>query len=310
MAQTTLPSGIIVPLVTPIHTDYSLDLVATQNIIQHIVSHRNYPFLLGTTGESASVSIEKKHKMVEFVCKEFKDQTTIYAGISSNSLEESIVCAHHYAEWGVSYAVAHLPNFFALSPLEMQYYFTTLADQIPIPLIVYNIPIVAHHSIPLSVVATLSQHPNIIGLKDSENDPIRWEQALKTWGHSDEFSILIGVSHMMLLGLLKGAHGIVPSAANIDPATHRQMYDHALRNEEKKATPYFEIAEAITQLYISQPSLGTSLFALKVLMHRLGLCQARIFPPIQTMEKRNVDILIDQFEQLLDTYNLNPLAQS
>jgi len=310
MTTTALPHGVIVPLVTPVDSGYSLDLVATQNIIQHILAHDNAPFLLGTTGESASLSLKKKYEFVEFVCEEFAGKTTLYAGISGNAVEESIAAANQYAKWGVDYAVAHVPNFFMLSPLEMQHYFEYLADRISIPLIVYNIPIVSHHSVPLGVIATLSQHPNIVGLKDSENDPVRWEQVLKTWGNSEEFSILVGVSHMMLPGLMEGAHGIVPSAGNIDPGTHIQMYHHALNQDKKEAEYHFEVAEAITQLYISQSSLGQSLFALKVLMHRIGLCQARVLPPIGNMTESDVAILIRDFESLIKRYDLKAIGKT
>ncbi len=308
MKTNALPQGVIVPLVTPVDSSYSLDQVATQNIIQHIIDHDNVPFLLGTTGESASLSLEKKYELVQFVCKEFAGKTILYAGISGNAVEESIAAANQYAKWGVDYAVAHVPSFFTLSPLEMQHYFEYLADRISIPLIVYNIPIVTHHSVPLGVVATLSQHPNIVGLKDSENDPFRWEQVLKTWGNSENFSILVGVSHMMLPGLLEGAHGIVPSAGNIDPKTHIQMYRHALNQDKKEAEYYFEIAEAVTQLYTNQPALGHSLFALKVLMHRIGLCQARVLPPIGKLTEGDVAILIKDFEALLKRYELSLLG--
>ena len=67
---------------------------------------------------------------------------------------------------GVDVVVAHLPNFYPLTDDHMLRYFESLADSCPGPLIVYNIPITTHHSIPLDVVSKLSQHPNVAGLKD------------------------------------------------------------------------------------------------------------------------------------------------
>ena len=136
------------------------------------------PFILGTTGESASLPLDIKKDYVKEAGKNKKQGTLLYAGISSNVLSESIEFAKFCADHGVDAVAATLPSYYPLTESQMKKHFEQLADTSPLPLVIYNIPATTHMSIPIAIIDELSHHPNMIATKDSERSEERLKQSL------------------------------------------------------------------------------------------------------------------------------------
>ncbi|HMR84475.1 MAG TPA: dihydrodipicolinate synthase family protein, partial [Niabella sp.] len=141
--------GVIVPAVTPLTPDFDIDADAVQKIFSHFYACEASPFILGTTGEAASLSIAQKKDYVRIAATFKQKGTVLYAGISSNIVSESVYFANYCADNGVDAVAATLPSYYALTESQMKIYFEELADAVPIPLIIYNIPATTHMSIPL-----------------------------------------------------------------------------------------------------------------------------------------------------------------
>ena len=169
-------SGVIVPMVTPVTEDGTIDQDAVTRITKHLITHNAAPFILGTTGESASIPEEYKADFVKNLVSSAAGQILTYAAVSGNCLKTSIEAAKRYFDLGIDVVVAHPPGFYPLTDSHLQKYYETLIENIPGHLIVYNIPLVTRISIPLDVVEKLSQHPRIVGLKDSEQDKARHDE--------------------------------------------------------------------------------------------------------------------------------------
>jgi dihydrodipicolinate synthase/N-acetylneuraminate lyase len=173
--------GIIVPAVTPLTENFLLDEEAVEKLFQHLYTHHISPFILGTTGESASLSLQVKEAYVKKAVKIKGPGTILYAGISSNNLRESIDFAKFCFDQGVDAVAATLPSYYSLTEDQMKTYFLQLADKIAGPLIIYNIPATTHMSIPLSLIDELSHHVHIVATKDSERSDERLKQSLQLW---------------------------------------------------------------------------------------------------------------------------------
>src|SRR5437764_11432206 len=105
-----------------------------------------------------------------------------------------------------------------------------LADSVPLPLVLYNIPVTTHHSIALDSVDRLRTHPNIVALKDSSGDRPRLTELLKrSGGRAGEFAILLGSSASFTHGLKQGAVGLVPSGAHLVGDKYVAMLDAAMK---------------------------------------------------------------------------------
>ncbi len=272
--------GVIVPMVSPFNQDLEIDYVAVTNILNKFDQEHVSPFILGTTGESVSISTANKLNLVKAVLDNKGSSMTVFAGISSNCLQESVEEAEKYAVLGIDAVVAHLPFYYPLSDDQILKYYNQLADSIPCPLILYNNPITVKHSIPLEVIEQLSHHPNIAGIKDSERGKERLDKSLELWKNRTDFVYLVGWSAQSAYSLLNGADGIVPSTGNIVPGLYRDLYEYAVAGNNIKAFDLQEKTDNITEIYTKEKNLSQSIPSLKYLMSLYGLCKPFVLPPL------------------------------
>lgn len=273
-------TGVIVPAVTPLTSSFQLDETAVAKLFTLFYRHRIAPFILGTTGEAASLPLQVKKAYVLAAEKNKKAGTLLYAGIGSNVLAESIEFAAYCSQHAVDVVVATLPSYYALTEKQMLSYFTTLADNIPLPLFIYNIPATTHMSIPLTVIDALSQHKNIAGLKDSERSEERMLQALQLWSGREDFHYILGWAAKSAEALLHGADGLVPSTGNLYPEIYEAMMAAFKTGDKDKMYAMQKLSDDYGALYQANRTLGESLHVLKILMKEKGICEAYVMPPL------------------------------
>jgi dihydrodipicolinate synthase/N-acetylneuraminate lyase len=272
--------GVVVPAITPLNADHSLDQGAVEKILALFHQHKVMPFILGTTGEAPSLPFKVKQEYIRQAARLKQPGDILYAGISSNCLYDSVELARLSFDEGVDVVVATLPSYYALSEVQMKKYFEQLAEKIPGPVIIYNIPATTHLSIPLHVIDELSHHPGIVGTKDSERNEVRLRASLELWAGRKDFSHFLGWAAKSGEALLKGGDGLVPSTANFAPGLYRDMEAAAQEGDQEKVARLQEQSDLLGNSYQSGHSLGGSLAALKLLMEKEGLCQHHMMPPL------------------------------
>lgn len=297
--------GTIVPVVAPITSTFQLDADAVEKIFSYLYLHHASPFILGTTGESASLSKTYKKQFIEkaLACK--KSDSSLYVGISSNIVEESIDFAKRALDLGADAVVATLPTYYQLSYDQMKRYFLDLADEIAGPLVIYNIPATTHMSVPLSLIDEISQHPNIIGTKDSERSTERLDESLSMWKNRSDFNHYIGWAAKSAYAMINGSCGIVPSTGNFMPSIYHDLITAVEEGNHEKAYHLQEVSDALGDIYQQGRSLGESLWGLKVLMGELGLCNSYMMPPLYKLSKVEEMELIKKFHELIELENIS-----
>jgi 4-hydroxy-tetrahydrodipicolinate synthase len=273
-------TGIIVPAITPLTEKLQLDEVAVEKIFASFYQYDISPFILGTTGESASLHLQLKKDYVLAAEKNKKMSSLLYAGIGSNVLAESIEFAAYCCLHAVDVVVATLPSYYALTEKQMLHYFNTLADNISLPLFIYNIPATTYMSIPLLVIDELSRHKNIVGIKDSEKSEERMNESLKLWKDRNDFHYILGWAAKSADALLLGADGLVPSTGNLYPEIYADMLKAFEQGDKDKLFAMQKLSDDYGALYQSNRTLGESLLELKTLMNKKGLCEAVVMPPL------------------------------
>jgi dihydrodipicolinate synthase/N-acetylneuraminate lyase len=291
-------SGIIVPAVTPLTLSYKIDEGAVERIFTNFYTYHVSPFILGTTGESASLSLQQKKDYIKAASENKKDGTVLYAGISSNVINESIELTEYAASHGVGAVAATLPTYYVLTESQMKNYFETLADAIALPLIIYNIPATTHMSIPLTLIDELSHHPNIIATKDSERSEERLQQSLALWKDRKDFGHFLGWAAKSAQALISGSDGLIPSTGNLVPEIYEAMLDAVNDGNHDKAYEMQKLSDQYGNLYQGRKTLGQSLWALKALMQQKGLCDDIVMPPLHSMSKEDKNSLIAEFIKL------------
>ena len=290
-------SGVVVPAVTPLTADYKLDQAGVERIFDSFRRHDVQPFILGTTGEASSLVFSLKIEFLQLAGRLKSKGDTLYAGISSNVFLESVALAKHSFENGADVVVATLPSYYSLTESSMLRYFEQLADAVNGPLMIYNIPATTHMSLPLEIVDRLSRHENIVGLKDSERSDERLDQSIRLWKDREDFSHMLGWAARSAKAILAGSDGLVPSTGNFHPGLYRQLLDAARGGDTDTVVRLQQASDQLGDLYQKGKSLGESLWALKLVMNKLGLCEPIVMPPLYEMnreEKTRIQKEIDE----------------
>ena len=133
--------GVIIPMVTPFTQNGGIDTESTGKLVNHVIEAGTFPFILGTTGECMSMPMEMRFEFVQLVARKVDNRATLYAGISDNSLSNSILAAKKFSDWGVQVFVCHVPSYYPMSESHILKYFEKIADESPCPVMIYNIPL-------------------------------------------------------------------------------------------------------------------------------------------------------------------------
>ena len=299
--QTKKYCGVVVPMVTPVTENGVLDTASVERIVSFFVVNGVSPLLMGTTGEGNSVSQADGLKLVETAVKArdlkcsdpqennspapcpLSPATIIYAGLTGNCFAEQLAQAEAYTKAGADVIVATLPTYYALTPEQMYQYYKCLVDNIKGPLMLYNILATTHMSIPVDVIRRLADHPNIVGLKDSERDLERMAACIEIAKGRDDFAYFCGWAAQSAHALELGGDGIVPSTGNFVPNMFCQLYEAAVRGDMATANRLQDETNEIAKIYQKDRTLGQSLAALKVMMQTKDLCQPFMLMPLNRL---------------------------
>lgn len=302
-------NGVVVPMVTPFTPAFKVDVEAAARITEHLTSYGTHPFMLGTTGESVSIAKEERARLVSAVVKATAGTGLVYAGISGNCLSEVIAEAKLFADLGIDALVSTMPSYYPVESDQLLRYFENLADAVPLPLIIYNIPATTHLSIPLDVADQLSHHPNIVGFKDSEKGEERMIDAISQWKDRSDFSYLLGWALKSQQALFLGADGIVPSTGNLAPGLYQSIVDAAASGDTAVAAAAQAKADYLSEIYQKDRLLSKALPVLKVMMSAYSLCGTATLPPLYQLsaeEERSVAArMTAEFENLIKVNNNN-----
>lgn len=291
--------GVVVPMVTPVTKEGDIDVKAVERIIDNFAKYNVSALLMGTTGEGNSVAVEQGVKMIEAAAKAAAGRITIYAGLAGNCVSEQMEAAKKFVAAGADVIAATLPCYYALTPEQMMKYYTDLADVLTIPLMLYNITITTHMSIPVDVIEKLSHHPNIVGLKDSEDNQKRMEEILRLVADRDDFAYFCGCAANSAKALSLGADGIVPSVGNYLPKMYADLFDAGVKGDTATAEDLQQKTIEIGKINTAGLTLGQSLAGLKVIMKMVGLCDTFMLPPLTELDDDTVKRIQEQAKEVI-----------
>ncbi len=235
MAAPALPRplrGIVPPMVTPLSDQDQLDLDGLQKLIERLLGGGVHAlFALGTTGEGPHLAYTVRHQVVERVCDQVAGRVPVLIGITDTAFDASVELAGRAYAAGAAGLVAAPPYYFPVSQPELADYFMSLAESIPLPLFLYNMPGCTKTAIEPETVAKLSGVDNIVGLKDSSRDLDYLRDVRKRIAHLPDFSLLVGPEELLASVVGMGIHGGVNGGANMFPELYVALYEAAVAGD-------------------------------------------------------------------------------
>ena len=228
--------GIFPPITTPF--DHEGNIYTAK--IQHNVEKWNRTALsgyvvIGSTGESVMLTEAEKYSVWELVAKHAAPEKLLIAGTGMESVRETVSLTNRAAEMGYKAAMVRTPHYYKnlinRGDAQMLYY-RSVADRAKIPLIIYNWPQTTGVDIPADAVAALSEHPNIIAIKESSGNLEKVMQMIREVKH--DFQVLVGSAPTLWPSLLMGACGAILAYANAAPYSVIAIWE-AFRTREEAA---------------------------------------------------------------------------
>ena len=223
MSQINL-HGIFPPIPTPfIKDDVAYDELAA-NIDKWSKTGLKGLVAMGSNGEYVYLSAEEKRKFVAKVVELTPDHMQVIAGTGCESTKETIDLTRDCADIGAHAALVVSPHYYSgrMNESALHAYFTTVADNSPIPILLYNVPKFTHINMTAGLVAQLSRHPNIAGIKDSTGNVIQLGEIANQV--DADFNLLVGTAGALFGALTLGCVGGVLALANVAPQICVRIY--------------------------------------------------------------------------------------
>ncbi len=287
--------GSIVALITPFK-DGEVDYEALENLIEFHITHGTDAILVcGTTGESPTLTFEEHDEVIEFVAKKAKGRIKVIAGTGANATHEAVDLTAHAKEVGADAALLVVPYYNKPTQEGIYKHFATVAEEVDIPIILYNIPSRTGVEIaPETIYRLVKDYPNIIGSKESTPNMDRISTLYNMLG--DNLIILSGDDSLTLPMMALGAKGVISVANNILPREVKQLTEYALQgNFEDARKLHYYLLDLFKILFIE-----TNPIPVKTACWMMGMCEKEFRLPLCGMKPENEKKL----EEVLRKYGI------
>ncbi|MVW79714.1 4-hydroxy-tetrahydrodipicolinate synthase [Bordetella sp. 02P26C-1] len=225
--------GSMVALVTPMQPDGSLDYASYRSLIDwHIAEGTDALVVVGTTGESPTVSMEEHAELIRVAVEHAAGRIPVIAGVGANSTDEAIHLTRHAKNVGAQAGLSVVPYYNKPSQEGLYQHFRTVAEAVDLPTILYNVPGRTVADMSNETVLRLAQVPGIIGIKDATGDIGRGALLLREAPES--FQVFSGDDPTAAALMLLGARGNISVTANVAPRLMRELCAAALAGDVPK----------------------------------------------------------------------------
>jgi 4-hydroxy-tetrahydrodipicolinate synthase len=267
--------GSIVALVTPMHADGSVDFDSLRRLIDwHIAEGTDCIGVVGTTGESPTVSVEEHCEIIRVSVEHAAGRVPIMAGAGGNATAEAIELSKYAKEVGADCTLQVVPYYNKPSQEGIYRHFRAIAEAVDIPVVLYNVPGRTVADVQHDTVMRLAQVPGIVGIKEATGDIERAAWLIKQAPAG--FSIYSGDDSTAVALMLLGGHGNVSVTANVAPKLMHALCMAAIEGDVKRATAMHLQLLPLHRHLFCEPSPAPTKWA----MAQLGLCANHLRLPI------------------------------
>jgi len=279
--------GSMVAIVTPFKNNgKELDEVKLKDLVDFQISNNTFVIVpCGTTGESATLSIEEHEKVIDIVITTAKGKAKVMAGTGSNNTAEAIELTRHAKEAGADGALIITPYYNKPTQEGIYRHFKALSDSVDIPLIAYNIASRTGTNITPETMRRLSTLKNLVAVKEASGNLNQMAEIRYLCG--PDFALISGDDSLTLPVLVIGGCGVISVVANIIPKDVSEMVSAFMSNDIEKARErYFKMLPLIKAMFIE-----TNPIPVKTAMNMLGMIEPDVRLPMCNISEANKEKL-------------------
>jgi 4-hydroxy-tetrahydrodipicolinate synthase len=236
-------------------------------------------FLLGTTGEAPSLSYRLRGELIRRACALVSGRVPVLVGITDTAFVESVQVARVAVEAGATALVLATPYYFPAGQTELIAYVEHLVQELPLPVMLYNMPSLTKVSFEIDTLRRLTQLDAIVGVKDSGGDMDYFAQLVTLRALRDDWSLMVGPEHLLVQALQLGADGGVCGGANVFPRWFVQCYRAVCAGDERTVAEMLERIQAFQSVYAVGKYASRYIKATKCALSLLGICDDFLAEP-------------------------------
>ncbi len=291
--------GTGVALVTPFQDDYSIDYQALERLLAHTISGGvDYLVLMGTTGESPTVTRKEAKEILHVVQQINVGKLPVVYGMGGNSTAGLLETIQETDFSGIDAILSVSPYYNKPTQQGLLAHYESVANACPVPVILYNVPGRTASNLSAASTLTLAAHPNIIGVKEASGDLMQNIDIARD--KPADFLLLAGDDMLMLPMGTFGAKGVISVMANAFPQPFTRMVNQTLAgNYEAAAASMFQLSRINGLMYEEGNPVG-----IKSALHALGICSDRVRLPLAAASKD----LSDRIQQMISTMQLTEMV--
>lgn len=267
--------GTGVAIVTPFKSNEEIDFAGLEKVTEHIINGKcEYIVVLGTTGESVTLTKEEKQQVADTIKRVNNGRVPLVIGIGGSNTREVLDYIGHFDFTGFDAVLSVSPYYNKPNQQGIINHYTAIADASPLPIILYNVPGRTGSNMTAATTLKLAQHKNIIGMKEASGN---FEQCMQIIKNKPEgFLVISGDDAITLPLIAAGMDGVISVIANAYPADFSEMVRMALAGN----------FEAARKLHYKLLDLSITIFAdgspggIKELLNYMNICGTAVRPPL------------------------------
>ena len=275
-----------VAIITPFTDDNKINFPELGKIIDdQIANHTDAIIITGTTGESATMSDEEHKAAIKFAVEHVNKKIPVIAGTGSNDTHYAIQLSQYAESVGADALLVVTPYYNKCTQAGLISHYNKIADNVNLPIILYNVPSRTGVSIKPETYAELSKNPKIVAVKEANGDLSAILKTRKLCG--DNLAIYSGNDDQIVPILSLGGKGVISVLANVAPeVTHNICQFYFDGKVEESAKLQIDYCDLIDSLFIEVNPIPV-----KTAMNLLGWNAGKLGMPLSEMESKNIDIL-------------------
>jgi 4-hydroxy-tetrahydrodipicolinate synthase len=243
----------------------------------------------GTTGESATLTEQERKDIIKATVETAGRRVPVIVGTGSNDTRETTERTAFAKEVGADAALLVTPYYNKPTPQGLFQHYKTVAEQVDIPIILYNVPSRTGVSLPVETVAALSQIPNIVAIKEASGNLAYASEIME----SCKITVLSGEDSLTLPILALGARGVISVVSNILPHQTEELVRAYLNGKTERAREiHFQMLPLMRALFVE-----TNPAPVKEAMAYLGLIEPEIRLPLVRVTEKSRRVIIDALKK-------------
>jgi 4-hydroxy-2-oxoglutarate aldolase len=285
--------GVIAPVVTTFgdrDEAVNLDTFAT-NLRAYAAAGLSGVVVCGSTGEAALLSEEERRSLVETCSRELPSDMTLIVGTGAESTRQCVERCRVASDHGAHAVLVVAPHYYssAMTPPALEAHYLRVADESPLPVLLYNIPKYMHFALEPDLVARLSKHENIVGMKDSAGDLTKLAGYVQS--QRDGFTVLTGHGGTFAEALELGVKGGILAISLFAQELTLEIYDRNVGGDLEASREAQRAAKPLAAEIVGRMGVA----GVKAAMDRVGLSGGRVrmpLTPLSPEDEARVDVLL------------------